>query len=179
MRDDREAAFSSAFRCHHPAVRRYVARRAWPDAVDDVVAQTFLVAWRRFDDVPADPLPWLLTTAANCLANHRRSAARGAALLDRLRAEPAGGTGDEYAGGEQRAAIVRAFGTLSDAERETVMLVDWDGLSPAAAARVLGLNAPQFRTRLYRARRALRRALGAELTTTRATPTRRRAHDAA
>jgi RNA polymerase sigma factor (sigma-70 family) len=180
MRDDREAAFSGLFRRHHPAVRRYVARRAWPDAVDDVVAQTFLVAWRRFEDVPADPLPWLLTTAGHCLANHRRSAARGAALLERLRAEPAARAGDDHRGGEQRAAIVRAFATLSDAERETVMLVEWDGLSPAAAARMLGLNAPQFRTRLYRARRALRRALDTELTsTTQTTPTRRRAHDAA
>lgn len=60
---ERDALFSALFRAHHGAVRRYVTRRAWPDAVDDVVAETFLAAWRRLDDVPADPLPWLLTAA--------------------------------------------------------------------------------------------------------------------
>jgi len=179
MREAREAAFAALFRCHHAAVRRYAARRAWPDAVDDVVAQTFLIAWRRFEDVPADALPWLLRTAGNCLANHRRGAARGAALLERLRAEPAAAATDEHARRQHRDAIVRAFASLSDAEREVVMLVEWDGLSPAAAAHALGLNAAQCRTRLYRARRALRRALGTELSMPLSTPRQRNVHDAA
>jgi RNA polymerase sigma-70 factor, ECF subfamily len=179
MGEAREAAFAALFRCHHAAVRRYAARRAWPDAVDDVVAQTFLIAWRRFEDVPADPLPWLLRTAGNCLANHRRGAARGAALLERLRAEPAAVATDEHARQQQRDAIVRAFAQLSDAERDVVMLVEWDGLSPASAARALGLNAAQCRTRLYRARRALRRALGTELAMPLSTPRQRNIHDSA
>jgi RNA polymerase sigma-70 factor (ECF subfamily) len=179
MRQAREAAFAALFRCHHAAVRRYAARRAWPDAVDDVVAQTFLIAWRRFEDVPADALPWLLRTAGNCLANHRRGAARGAALLERLRTEPAVAATDDYARRQHRDAIVRAFASLSDAERDVIMLVEWDGLSPAAAARALGLNAAQCRTRLYRARRALRRALGAELSMPLPTPRQRKVHDAA
>ena len=179
MRDFREAAFAGLFRRHHATVHRYVARRAWPDAVEDVVAQTFLVAWRRFEDVPPDALPWLLRTASNCLANHDRSAARGAALLERLRAERPAAAPDEHVRHAQREALVRAFGTLSDAQRDVVTLVEWDGLEPAAAARVLGLNPAQCRTRLYRARHALRRALDAELVTQPPTPTRRRAHDAA
>jgi RNA polymerase sigma-70 factor (ECF subfamily) len=179
MREAREAAFAALFRRHHAAVRRYAARRAWPDAVDDVVAQTFMVAWRRFEDVPADPLPWLLRTAANCLANHRRGAARGAALIERLQAEPAAAATDEHARRHHRDAIVRAFASLSDAEREVVMLVEWDGLSPAAAARALGLNAAQCRTRLHRARRALRNALDTELSVPLPTQTQRRIHDAA
>jgi RNA polymerase sigma factor (sigma-70 family) len=179
VRDGREAAFSELFRRHHATVSRYVARRAWPDAVEDVVAQTFLVAWRRFEDVPRDALPWLLTTAGHCLSTHQRGAARGAALIERLRAEPVAGAPDAHAQREHREALLRAFAALSDAERETVMLVEWDGLSPGAAARVLGLGAPQFRARLYRARRALRKALGAELSSAQAAPAGRGAHESA
>src|SRR5215208_4199867 len=116
MSADREALFCSLFRSHHAVVRRYVTRRAWPDAVDDIVAETFLAAWRRLDDVPADALPWLLRTAANCLANHRRAATRGAALLERLRAEPARAGAEEHGGAEQRDSIVRAFAQLTDSE---------------------------------------------------------------
>jgi RNA polymerase sigma-70 factor, ECF subfamily len=179
MSDDRKTAFSALFRRHHVAVRRYVTRRAWPDAVEDVVAQTFLVAWRRFEEVPADALPWLLTTARNCLANHRRSAARGAALLERLRSEPAAATPDDHARTAQRDALVRAFAALSDAERELVMLTHWDGLTPRAAARVLGLNAAQTRTRLYRARRTLRRELAGALDRSSPNANPRSAHDPA
>jgi RNA polymerase sigma-70 factor (ECF subfamily) len=179
MSPDRKTAYSALFRRHHRAVHRYVTRRAWPDAVDDVVAQTFLIAWRRFEEVPPDALPWLLTTARNCLANHRRSAARGAALIERLQGEPVPAAPDDHARAVQRDALVRAFAALSDAELELVMLTHWDGLTPGAAARVLGLNAAQARTRLYRARRTLRRALAGEFDRSSPTTTPRSAHDAA
>jgi RNA polymerase sigma-70 factor (ECF subfamily) len=66
MSKDRAARYSTFFRAHHGAVRRYVARRARPDVVDDVVSETFLVAWRRFEAIPADGLP--------CCSARRRSA---------------------------------------------------------------------------------------------------------
>ncbi|WP_404821945.1 RNA polymerase sigma factor [Oerskovia merdavium] len=49
-------------------VHRYVSRHAEPHTADDVVAETFLVAWRRIDDVPEDSLPWLLVVARNTMA---------------------------------------------------------------------------------------------------------------
>ena len=163
MASDREARYSALFREHHAPVWRYVARRAWPDAVDDIVAETFLVAWRRFDDVPADPLPWLYTTAGKTLANHRRAASRGDALIARLRAQPRPAELDPGAGAERRAALVRAFAQLSDAERELLMLTDWDDLPARRAARTVDLTSAGARARIYRARRKLRRALAAEL----------------
>jgi RNA polymerase sigma-70 factor, ECF subfamily len=163
MTGDRDARFSAVFRRHLPAVRRYVLRRAWPDAVDDVVAETFLAAWRRLEELPEDPLPWLLATAHRCLANHRRGALRGAALIERLRAEPRPEPADEHRRAAQRESIARAFGRLSDAERELLMLTEWDGLSPARVARVLGVSSTSARARIYRARRKLRRALDEEL----------------
>jgi DNA-directed RNA polymerase specialized sigma24 family protein len=72
------------FRECYPVVRAYALRRAALDAAQDVVADTFLVAWRRLEDVPEDALPWLYGVARRVLANQRRSAARGAALERRV-----------------------------------------------------------------------------------------------
>ncbi|MEA2125040.1 MAG: hypothetical protein QOI80_1822 [Solirubrobacteraceae bacterium] len=167
------------FRAHHGAVRNYVARRCWPDAVDDVVAETFLIAWRRLDNVPGDALPWLFTTARNCLANHRRGALRGDALIARLSVEPESPPADEFDRLEQRGSLLRAFALLGDAERELVMLCDWDGLTPAQIAATLGQVPVVTRARLYRARQKLRRALEDESLSPRVDTIPRRAHDAA
>src|SRR6478672_7608960 len=82
--DEREVQFERLFRSEADAVRSYALRRADPADADDVVAETFLVAWRRFDDMPSDPRPWLLSVARNVLANRRRSVGRLVSLSDRL-----------------------------------------------------------------------------------------------
>jgi RNA polymerase sigma-70 factor (ECF subfamily) len=151
------------FRTHHAAVWRFTMRRAAPDAVDDIVADTFLAAWRRFDELPADALPWLLSAAGKCLANHRRSAARAESLKQRLAFEPAGAQSDPSARGDQRQALLHAFHQLSDNEREVLMLADWDGLPARRVARVLDISAATASARIYRARKKLQRALAAEL----------------
>jgi RNA polymerase sigma-70 factor (ECF subfamily) len=175
----REDHFAELFRAHHAAVRHYVIRRAWPDAVDDVVADTFLIAWRRLESIPRDPLPWLFTTARNCLSNHRRGAVRGAALLGRLAAEPSSPAPDELERVTRRDSIVRALARLNDHERELVMLGDWDGISPRQIAATLGIGPVEARARLYRARRKLRTALDEELGPPHPEPIRRSAHDPA
>ena len=151
------------FREHRVAVRRYVSRRVLPDAVDDVVADTFLVAWRRFDELPRDTLPWLFATARRCLANNRRAAIRGDALRARLRAQRVAPAVDPRATDEDREAVIWAFAQLSDSERELLMLTEWDGLPPRRAAAVLGISATTARTRIHRARKKLRAALAQEL----------------
>ncbi len=66
-------------------LRRYVVRRAPVAAVDDVLADTFLVLWRRLDDLPGDdPLPWAYAVARRCLANAHRSARRQLSLVERI-----------------------------------------------------------------------------------------------
>src|SRR4051812_40403011 len=74
----------SLFRGHHRAVSAYARRRVPGEAADDVVASTFLVAWRRLDDVPADSLPWLLAVARNVIATQQRGSRRRGALRARL-----------------------------------------------------------------------------------------------
>ena len=122
------ADFSALFARHYPAVWRFVARRAWPDAVDDVVAETFLAAWRRYDDLPTDDLPWLLNAAGKCLANHRRTATRACALKERLAAQSTPIRADAMTQSFERNALVQAFASLSDNERALLKLTDWDDL---------------------------------------------------
>ena len=76
------------FQRHYRDVATYVRRRAKPDLVEDVVAETFLVAWRRLDEVPVDARPWLLGVARKTLATQRRSGARQRSLLTKLEAAP-------------------------------------------------------------------------------------------
>jgi RNA polymerase sigma-70 factor (ECF subfamily) len=136
-------------------VRAYVLRRTAPEAADDVVADVFLVAWRRLDEVPADPLPWLLGTARRVLANRRRSQQRAFALRDRLVSEPASGAAAP-AGTDHRVA-----GALAERDRELLMLIAWEGLSVTEAAEVLGVRAGTVAVRLHRARQRFARALSA------------------
>jgi RNA polymerase sigma-70 factor (ECF subfamily) len=144
------------FREHYGAVRGYALRRMPGDVAQDVVSDTFLVAWRRLDDFPSDALPWLYGVARRVVANQRRSAHRSAALEQRVAATAeaiaAGDLGEALGEGE----IVRAaLGRLSDRDREALMLVAWHGLSGARAARAAGCTRTAFAVRLHRARARL------------------------
>jgi RNA polymerase sigma factor (sigma-70 family) len=151
--DDR-AAFEALFRAHVGAVHAYALRRTDAATADEVVADTFLVCWRRFDRVPDEPLPWLYAVARRCLANRLRAARR-----ERARTAPPPGAAPAAADAyEQRAAardVLAALAALPAKEREALQLCAWEGLTPAVAARVAGCTAPAFRVRLHRARRRL------------------------
>ncbi|MFC9249497.1 RNA polymerase sigma factor [Streptomyces sp. NPDC057136] len=89
-----EEQFTAMYRDHRVAVERYVLRWAQPDDVGDVLAEVFLTAWRRLEQVPAEPLPWLYGVARRVLANDRRAAQRRSDLGGRLAGQrPARGTG--------------------------------------------------------------------------------------
>ncbi len=129
---------------------------------DDVVADVFVIAWRRLEEVPEDPLPWLLGVARRVLGNRRRGERRMAALLDRLTSEQLAGRGDELVSADHGSAVLRALHSLTDRDQEVLLLVAWDGLDRQQAAAVLGVSTGAFAVRLHRARRRLVRALAAE-----------------
>ena len=85
MADDRER-FERIYRENFRAVLRFAALRIDPERAKDVAAETFLVAWRRFDDVPAEPRAWLLGVARKVIAGQFRTETRRDALAARLAA---------------------------------------------------------------------------------------------
>jgi DNA-directed RNA polymerase specialized sigma24 family protein len=159
---DRRERFEALYRAYAGAVRGYALRRTAPGAADDVVAEVFLAAWRRLDELPADPLPWLLGAGRRVLANRRRGEDRQAALRERLIAERVTGPGFDGPCADPDDTVLRAVGALSADDREALLLVAWEGLTPARAARALDVRPGTFAMRLHRARRRLARALAAD-----------------
>lgn len=155
---DPQAEFGQLFREHYDAVFRYASRRVGSDAVQDVVSETFLTAWRRYGELRGDPLPWLLGVARRLTANHLRGSARRDALHDRLGGQRVEQEHVEPAG-QSRLAL--ALSALPERDQEALMLTAWDGLQHRVAASVMGCSSAAFTVRLHRARRKLERALKA------------------
>ena len=160
---DRTRDFERLFATHRAAILGYAARRGPFDDAKDVVAETFLVAWRRFETIPDDPLPWLFAVARNVIATRSRKAARRARLLERL--EEAESSAAPPATHTERRELVATFMELSEKDREILMLVAWDGLTVAQAAASLGWPPSRFSVRLHRARRRLAARLDNETET--------------
>src|SRR3954454_17566501 len=120
------SGFERAYARHAVAVRCYVARRVGPGDVDDALADVWLVAWRRRDDLPVEPLPWLYGTARRVLANQRRGRGRLQALSERL------GSAALTARDPidlPDAELGAALGRLSSNDREALLLIAWEGLT--------------------------------------------------
>lgn len=162
MADDRER-FEQLYRENFRAVLRFAALRIDPERAKDVAAETFLVAWRRLDDVPTEPLPWLLGVTRRAIAGQFRSQTRRDALVSRLRnAHEESSATDPAAALADRDEALAAFATLGERDREALRLVTWDGLSATEAAEILDVTRLAFTVRLHRARRRLERALEPE-----------------
>jgi RNA polymerase sigma-70 factor, ECF subfamily len=151
--------FEALFHAHADAVLAYALRRSDPDTAQEVVSETFTVAWRRLSDIPDPALPWLLGVARRVLANDRRSYSRQRALALRLVQEPALAAGDATGDVDTRLSARAALELLPPAEREAIELLAWEGLSPSEGADVLGCSRGVFALRVHRARRRLRRHL--------------------
>jgi RNA polymerase sigma-70 factor (ECF subfamily) len=153
--------FTELFTANYGLVLAYARRRVGADLAQDVVADTFLAAWRNVDALPTEPLPWLYRAAHLAVANQRRALARRGRLDDRARLEAASITVLDHS--ELVAAdmeLAAAFRALSEADREVLRLAAWEGLGPGAIGAVLGCSAVAAKARLYRARRRLSRQLG-------------------
>jgi len=159
--DQRRAAFERLFRTHYGAVRAYVLRRAPASAADDIVAETFVVAWRRLDSLSDDPLPWLLGVARRNLANHHRSERRRGALVTRLLSSGADHDPGWEPPTEMSAELTAAMNALPARQREALLLLAWEGLDSTRAAKAAGCTPAAFRVRLHRARRRVAPVLDA------------------
>jgi RNA polymerase sigma-70 factor, ECF subfamily len=113
--------------------------------------EVFVIACRRLDQVPGDPLPWLLACARRVLANQRRGVLRAQALTERLEGV-ARASGLDAGTGEM---VALALSELRSADREILLLRFWEDLDASEIAAVLGCSRPAAAVRLHRARRRL------------------------
>lgn len=155
------ARFEALYRAHCDRVAAFVYRRSPAAAADDVVAEVFLTAWRRLEEMPEDELAWLLRITRGVLSNRRRGEGRRTALRERLVAHAAAEEQAREDAPEGESPVLRALACLGERDREVLLLVAWDGLDRAQAARVLGISPGAFAVRLHRARRRLEAALAA------------------
>ncbi|MEV4350947.1 sigma-70 family RNA polymerase sigma factor [Actinoplanes sp. NPDC049596] len=158
-----EAAFRELFAAAYDDLLVFVERRTDLAEADDVVAETFLVAWRRLRDVPEPPdeaRAWLFTVAHNILRNQRRSLQRQRQVALRVLREPDDDRDVTDADAvADRIDLARAWQRLSPADQEVLTLTALEELTGPQAARVLNISRTAFSLRLVRARRRLRNHL--------------------
>jgi RNA polymerase sigma factor (sigma-70 family) len=172
MHGDPES-FATIFDRYYPAIHGYAARRLGRDLADDVAAETFLVAfdnWRRYDTTYDRARPWLFGIASNLIAGHQRTEARQYRALARAdqvtTADPdsVDGPADRVAvrldAQAVRGRLAAALEDIAPADREVLLLIAWADLTCEEVARALEIPAGTVRSRLHRARKRLRAALG-------------------
>lgn len=158
----RRERHDALFRIHHDAVWRYAVRRVGVDRAEDVVSETFLVAWRRLETMSEHEQAWLIGVARRVVANQHRSVNRQAGLVARLAGQrPLENPHPEPAAVPDVPAddVLCALATLPQRDQEALRLVYWDNLEPAQAARAFGCSPVAMRVRLHRARARLARTL--------------------
>ncbi|WP_375387589.1 RNA polymerase sigma factor [uncultured Amnibacterium sp.] len=161
-------AFSELFRRHSGAVYGYVARRAGRDVADEVLSETFLVAFERRDRFRSDATsarPWLLGIATNVVHAYRRKEARHLHLLQQLQEPVLGDGGIPRAGDRMDAAArLRDLGdrirNLPAGDRDVLLLHAWADLTAEQIAVALDIPVGTVWSRLNRVRRTLRDAAG-------------------
>jgi RNA polymerase sigma factor (sigma-70 family) len=165
--------FATIFDRYYPAIHGYATRRLGPDLADDVAGETFLVAfdqWERYDTSHDSARPWLFGIASNLIARHQRAEARryqAFARADRAAtpsAEQTDGQADRIAvrldAQAVRGQLAAALSDIAQSDREVLLLVAWGDLTCEETADALGIPAGTVRSRLHRARKRLRTALG-------------------
>jgi RNA polymerase sigma-70 factor (ECF subfamily) len=159
--------FASLFDRHAPYIHRYLARRVGRQAADDLVAETFLVAFRkraRYDARHHDARPWLYGIATNLIGQHRREEARQFRLRQAAGPEPVQHDDAERAvanvtAQSVRAPLAKALAGLARPDRDVLLLIAWEQLSYGEVARALNIPVGTVRSRLHRARTQIREAL--------------------
>ena len=161
-------AFAALYDRHAATIHRYAARRLGPAAADDLVAETFLAAFRlraRYELARAEALPWLYGIAANLISKQRRAEVRMLRAFARTGRDPAleghaDRVDDRVSAGALHRELATALAQLSSGDRDVLLLVAWADLSYEQVAAALRIPVGTVRSRLNRARRKTRAVLG-------------------
>jgi RNA polymerase sigma factor (sigma-70 family) len=163
--------FAELYDRHAPVIHRYISRRLGDEMADDIVAETFLAAFRarrRYELDRPDARPWLYGIAANMIGKHRRAETRRLRALAHagaLAPVPDGhgdGMDDRVAAAAVQRVLLGALAGLAAGDREVLLLIAWADLSYEETAGALGIPLGTVRSRLNRARRKVREALGGQ-----------------
>ncbi len=166
---DEPEHFGAVFDAHYWEIHLYVSRRLGPHAADDVSAETFALAFRqrrRYDTSHRSARPWLYGIATNLISRHRRNEVRLLRAVDRLHPEANSARGHEdevtakVSAQAVKGALARAIAALSVDQRDVLLLVALSGLSYDEVAQALDVPFGTVSSRLNRARKKLRKALG-------------------
>jgi RNA polymerase sigma-70 factor (ECF subfamily) len=161
---ERRSRFEAIWVEHSPSVRAYCVRRVAAHEADDVCAETFLVVWRRLDEVPPPPytLLYLYGIAGKVVSNHTRSFRRRSRLDEKLRnlgVAPPADPAFLVVQGSDDAQVASAVRSLSHRDREIVMLYAWEDLSREDIAQIMGMTKAAVDQRIHRSYRRLARVL--------------------
>ena len=137
-------------------VASYVLRHASIRDAEDIVAETFTVAWRKRVEKLPDPMPWLIVTARNITRQVRRKEVTSGEIVARLTDLIQTSSPSAEITAMRRAELTDGLASLDELSREALLLTTWDGLSGIDAARVLGITPGALRVRVHRARTALK-----------------------
>ncbi|GAA4620881.1 sigma-70 family RNA polymerase sigma factor [Actinoallomurus vinaceus] len=160
--EDSRKRFTELYDENYRRVLGYVTTRTEPHLAEDIVSETFVVAWRRLDHIREPALPWLIGVARNLLLKQRDSGFRRRALADRVAAMT---TDEDLVAWDvadhvvERDRALAAVAGMSEADLDVLSLVMWHGLAPREAAKVVGCSTAAFFVRLHRARRRLAKAI--------------------
>jgi RNA polymerase sigma factor (sigma-70 family) len=163
-------AFAGLYDRHAVPIHRYVTRRLGDTVADDVVGETFLAAFRqrrRYDLRRPDARPWLYGIAANLIGKHRRAEVRLLSALARTGTDPVAESYADRVDHRVSAAaanrdLAAALAVLAAGDREVLLLIAWADLTYDEIALALGIPVGTVRSRLHRARKIVREALGGQ-----------------
>jgi RNA polymerase sigma-70 factor (ECF subfamily) len=159
--------FAAVFDRHAPTIHRYLQRRVADHAAEDLLSETFLVAFRRrasFDVERTDARPWLYGIAAKLVVDHHRRETRQRRLADWPEPAPdehADAVADRVSAQARQPALRAALERLSVEDREVLLLIAWEELSYAEVAEAMSVPVGTVRSRLHRARQQVRQWLAA------------------
>ncbi|MCX5556749.1 MULTISPECIES: RNA polymerase sigma factor [unclassified Streptomyces] len=167
---DEPELFARLYDRYAPDIHRYATRRLGVGAADDITAETFLIAFRtrvRYDTDRPNARPWLYGIAGNLIGKQRRAEVRALRALARTGHDPVAESWAERADARvtaqsAHAPLAGALVGLSAGDRHVLLLVAWADLTYTEVAEALGIPVGTVRSRLNRARRKVRSALGAD-----------------